>query len=126
MPSNRQTLTPALAGDITRLILEFESINRQRSLVDALIRLGVSSENYAEWKMLQRHTPFAVPAPLANDVCNLLRQVEKGIFITSNQLVRHNKKYIEKAVQAAQAAQSAAEGERRDCTDAICSAPAPN
>lgn len=99
-------LTPHLAGEITRLILEFESINRQRALVDALIELGVDSDSYARWDKLQKRTAFAVPAPLANDVKNLIGQVEKGIQITSNQLTFRSKSSIERAVKAISAAQA--------------------
>lgn len=88
-------MTPEQAGEVTRLLLEFESINRMRELVNRLVLLQVDVAAFHEWTT----TAPRVSQSLTVDVHNLLSHIEKGIEVKSDRLHQMSDSMIKKEVK---------------------------
>ena len=98
-------LTAAQASAISMALLEFESLNTKRQLVDALVAQGVTLATYREWAALGKKVALGVSDPLRIDIENMLSHVESGIDVSADALHRMTSYGIKKAAKRAAIAQ---------------------
>ena len=102
-------LEPELAGGIARKLLEFHHFNRMRQLVDDLIGMGVTTEQYRAFAALCRNPGLSIPEYLVVEVYNLMSHIEKGNEMPSDALHQLPAKRIEVLAQEAATAAAAME-----------------
>lgn len=104
-------LSPDEAGAITRLLLEYQSFNHKRQLLNDLVAMGVTSETFHAWESLGRRHVLCVPDPLKVDVHNMLSHIEKGIETREDALRTMSPRTIAKlAKKASDACRTEIEG----------------
>ena len=96
-----RTMSPGDAGKITRMLLEFDSLNQKRKLVNDLLASGVTLEMFQEFCTLQREVELGVPDYLRIDVQNMLSHLSKGIDVREDQILSRSKRQIVTLVQKA-------------------------
>ncbi len=106
-PMSNIKLSPEAAGNIARLLLEFEALNRKRELVNTLMGMGVTRDIFREWCALAKSAPFGASTALLVDVENLLIHLENGIEVKDDVLWRTSPRVISKLVAKAVDAQQA-------------------
>jgi hypothetical protein len=106
--SDANQLSPEVAGEITRLMLEIQAINRKRQLVDALRALGVTPHTFNVWSRLNFSQGLGVNAPLQVSIANLLSSVSRGTDVKVDALVQIKQKTIADHVKKTVLAQAQA------------------
>lgn len=99
-------LSPEMAGQITRALLEFDAVNRLRQLANQLMEAGVTFEKFHAWNRLCKQAELHVPLSLSVDVMNLISSLQKGIEIKDNALIQTTPAVISRDVKKAIAAQT--------------------
>lgn len=94
-------ITPELAGEVTRLLLEHASRNPLRELVDTLISKGLTEESFAQFCSLAETNSVVIPRPVTVEVRNFIRRLERGNELLCDARESLPASEIEKAVRRA-------------------------
>lgn len=89
------------AGMITRKLLEFDSFNAQRALVNDLVASGITLEKFQEFAKIATDAQLPIPLPLRTDIYNALSHVSKGIETNDSKLHKYSGIFISKASKKA-------------------------
>lgn len=112
---NENPISPEKAGGIAQKLLEYQARNPLRELVDDLLAMGVSKDDFISFTALHRSASLDIPESLVIEIWNMLQRLNKGLVSATDQRSRMTPVQIRahvKRVEQAAAEQVIAADER--------------